>query len=162
MIFVVDWHPSLSKLPSILKHHYNILQNNTKQKEIFNTCPTVAFRKRKSIRDLVVRTDIVNKPSKQLIKTQPCGNCKFCPNIDSSEFIQGLNIKLRSRYGGDCKTRGIVYAAKCKRHDLVYVGHTGDTPSSRFSKHRYDIKKDRETQSLPPTFTKIMTRMIWK
>ena len=35
----------------------------------------------------------------------------------------------------------VAYAIRCKKHDLVYIGHTGEELSVRMSKHRYDFLK---------------------
>ena len=43
--------------------------------------------------------------------------------------------------GGDCKTNNLVYAARCKICELIYVGETSEALKTRFSKHRYDAKK---------------------
>ena len=40
----------------------------------------------------------------------------------------------------DCSTKDIVYAARCKICDLIYIGETQDPLRTRFSKHRYDAK----------------------
>ena len=53
---------------------------------------------------------------------------------------------------GDCKSRNVIYAALCKKHNLIYVGQTGETLSDRFSKHRYDIKKRPENSKLAQHF----------
>ena len=41
----------------------------------------------------------------------------------------------------DCNTKDVVYAARCKICDIIYVGETQDPLRTRFSKHRYDAKK---------------------
>ena len=49
---------------------------------------------------------------------------------------------MKLKPGANCKTKGIIYAIKCKKCDHIYIGHhTGDSMGERFSKHKYDIKK---------------------
>ena len=48
VIFVSEYHPSLKKLPVILKNHFHVLQNDKKLSQIFPVAPTVAFRRSKS------------------------------------------------------------------------------------------------------------------
>ena len=43
--------------------------------------------------------------------------------------------------GENCRTKCIIYAARCKKCDLLYIGHTKNELRERFGKHRYDIKK---------------------
>ena len=54
--------------------------------------------------------------------------------------------------GGTCKTSNVVYAARCKIHDKIYVGHTSEALSTRFSKHRYDIMKRPNNSELAEHF----------
>jgi len=35
----------------------------------------------------------------------------------------------------------VIYAARCKIHGLLYIGHTGEALKDRVNKHRYDAKK---------------------
>ena len=62
--------------------------------------------------------------------------------IDTSDTL--INIKngkqIKIDAGGTCRTSDIVYAAKCKRCKLIYVGETGKELRSRFCDHRYDAK----------------------
>ena len=60
-ILVTTWHPKLKQLSSILKKHFHLLQNDKKLKKVFTSPPLVAFRKKRSIRDIVVRNDIKKK-----------------------------------------------------------------------------------------------------
>ena len=139
-IFITTWHPSLRFLHRILRKHFFHIQNDDSLKEIFPEVPMVAFRRKKSIRNYIVRNDI-NPPQKNTEPTMPCNNCKkTCHLINQSSVINnnknGRRIKVSA--GGNCKTTNIIYVARCKKHDLLYIGHTGDDLARRFSKHRYD------------------------
>ena len=150
-IFVCDWHPSLSKVPSILKKNFKILQNNNKLKDIFTEPPSVAFRKKKSIRNHLVRNDILHK-QKGVQQTKPCGKCKLCPFINESTQITNNNVTIKIRDGGNCKSKGVIYAARCKRHEKLYIGHTGKTLADRFYQHRYDINNRSDNTELAMHF----------
>ena len=62
--------------------------------------------------------------------------------MSTSKTIKNKNTgaELKLKPGATCKTKGIIYAIKCKKCDHIYIGHTGDSMSDRFSKHKYDIK----------------------
>ena len=47
---------------------------------------------------------------------------------------------MKLKPGATCKTKGIIYTIKCKKCDHIHIGHTGDSMSELFSKHKYDIK----------------------
>ena len=72
-------------------------------KEIFTEPPSIAFRKKKSVRDHLVRNDIMQK-QKETQQTKPCGKCKLCPYINKSSEISNSNITFKSDNGGTCKT----------------------------------------------------------
>ena len=141
-IFVCDWHPSLSQAPSILRQHFPVLQSDDHLSKVFTESPTVAFRRPRTIRNIIVRNDI-NRPARKPTSTSECGSCILCKDIRKNPTITNTkkNITIKLKDGGNCKTKNVVYAARCKKHDLIYIGHTGNTLDNRFGKHRYDIKK---------------------
>ena len=141
IVFVCDWHPKLSQLPGMIKKNHHILQEDNKLKHIFKEPPVIAFRRAKTIKNHVVRNDVA-PPVELKGPTQPCGKCSICKMIDTSDTL--INIKngkqIKIDAGGTCRTSDIVYAAKCKRCKLIYVGETGKELRSRFCDHRYDAK----------------------
>ena len=101
-IFVCDWHPNMSQLPSVLKNHFHLLENDTKAKLIFTSKPIVAYRRPKTIKNIVVRNKIGGDGIKSNPKTtKPCGRCKLCKDILTAESISNekrrSNIKLNDR-----------------------------------------------------------------
>ena len=83
-IFVTEWHPSLSRLPSILKEHYHLLEQDKTLEKIFPSPPSVAFRRPRSLKNHLLRSDhnrTKNKDSKT--STTRCGRCKMCPSLRS-------------------------------------------------------------------------------
>ena len=84
----------------------------------------------------------------------PCGKCKLCPQINTAKLITNdkLYITEKIKGTGNCKERKIIYAAQCSKHKVVYIGHTGEQLSERFSKHRYDIKNRPDNNELAKHF----------
>ena len=159
VVFVTDWHPNFSRLPSILRENHHLLENDPNLNQIFKSVPIVAFRRTATIRSKLTRNDILTPTKRTTEKTKPCSKCKLCPNIEETSVIKQGNQTINLREGGgNCKTREVIYAATCIKHNKIYVGHTGDQLSDRFSKHRHDIlKKDRKTQNLRNTFMEVTT-----
>jgi len=60
------------------------------------------------------------------------------PNETIVNKNNGASMKIKP--GANCKTTGIIYAVNCKKCHQIYVGHTGNSMSIRWSKHKYDIK----------------------
>ena len=139
-IFVITWHPKLKQLPSILNENFKILNNDPKLQSIFNEKPTVAFRRKKNLSNFLCRNDIRTKSEEKLMK-QNC-KCQLCKIMSNKTTVinkkNGAMVSIKP--GGNCKSTGVVYAINCKKCDLIYVGHTGNTMSDRYAKHKSDIK----------------------
>ena len=102
----------------------------------------MAFRRRKNLANYLIKYDL-KKPDDAEKLTKPCGKYHLCPYIETATTITNKkrNIQCQIKSGGTCQTKNVVYAAICKRCNLINVGHTGESLATRFSKHKYDIKK---------------------
>ena len=142
-IFVSDWHPMLKNIPSILKQNFHLIENDSSLTKIFPSKPLVAYRRPKTIRNHVVRSDVLRKENETSGSTK-CGKCKLCTvnefSIKSTITNKNKGISRKIKDFGSCDSKGIIYAARCKKHNSIYVGHTGESLKSRFNKHRWDIK----------------------
>ena len=80
----------------------------------------------------------------------------LCPAICKELKITNSqqNISVEPISGGTCRTKNIIYAARCKKCDLIYIGHTSNELRERFGKHRYDIKKRPSNTELSEHFGK--------
>ena len=145
LIFVCNWHPNVSRLPTTLKKHFHLLQNDRKATEIFTSTPMVAYRRPRSLKNMLVKNAISEDDQpKQRRSTEPCGKgkCKLCKDIAIADEITNSKrrITIKAENGGNCQTKNLIYAVICTRCDMICVGQTGTTLCSRFSRHRYDIK----------------------
>ena len=131
-VLVCTWHPSL-------KH--NILSADIKFKER----STVAFRRKKNLSNHLCRNDIRKK---QIKKVEKCKGCQLCKIVNSNKTVVNKNngVKVDIKQGANCKTTGIIYAINCKTCEQIYMGHTGNSMSEWWSKHKYDVK-NRPTQN---------------
>ena len=84
----------------------------------------------------------------------PCRKCKLCLQINTTKLIPSdkLNIMEKIKGTGNCKEREIIYAAQCSKNKVLYIGHTGEQLSERFSKHCYDIKNRADNSELAKKF----------
>ena len=142
-VFTCNWHPHLAQLPSILKRNFYHLKNDRKLSKIFREPPLVAFRRARTIKSELVRTDLCSSESMAEKCTTPCGSCRSTCHLisQSSKVVNSKTNQSVPVAPGYCHSSNVIYAARCKKCDLIYVGETGDKISSRFSKHRYDAKK---------------------
>ena len=65
------------------------------------------------------------------------------------------NITEKIKVIGNCKEKEIIYAAQCSKYKVLYIGHTAEQFSERFSKHRYDIKDRPDNSELAKHFHEI-------
>ena len=138
-VLVCTWHPKLRNMSSILKENYNILNADIKLNKIFKERSTVAFRKNRTLGNQLCRNDIKKKKEDQM--DEKCTGCKLCRIIGKRDtLINPQNgAKVEVKPGSSCKTIGIIYAVHCKKCKQIYIGHTGESMSKRWSKHKYDI-----------------------
>ena len=139
-IFVCTWHPKLNNLKLLLQECHKILDADPRLKKIFTEKPTVAFRRKKNIGNHLCRSD---DREKKPTKKEKCKGCILCKQMKEGDILKnhkaGTQVELKP--GATCKTEGIIYAVRCKKCDLLYIGHSGDHMSKRFSGHKHDIKK---------------------
>ena len=157
-IFVCDWHPNVSRLPAVLKKHFHLLQNDRYAKDIFTSTPIVAYRRPRSLKNILVKSDLTIEmsPRKQENVTKACNRskCKLCKSIASTGTITNSKkgIRITAENGGTCQSTNLIYAAICTRHDIVCIGQTGATLSSRFNRHRHDIKNRPDNSEIAEHF----------
>ena len=81
--------------------------------------------------------------------TSPCGQsrCESCPLMSGKEEIVNGKTKYRTAKG-NCKTRNIVYNAKCKLCKKLYVGKSTQPCHKRINGHRNSLVKFVENQNI--------------
>ena len=55
--------------------------------------------------------------------------------------------------GGSPTNKGVIYAARCTKHDIIYIGQTGDPLNHRFNRHRSDTTLYPDRCELPKHFS---------
>ena len=137
-VFVCTWHPKLSQLPSILKENHKILTTDVKLSKTFPTISTVGFRRKKNLSNYLCRNDIKEKTSPD---EEKCKGCILCKQMRKEKTVTNkkTGIIVNAKPGACCKTKGVIYAVNCKKCNLMYIGHTGDSMAEHFSKHKYGI-----------------------
>ena len=142
-----QWHPQISKLSFILKKHKDILTGSPELSQCFPEAPKVMYRRKRSIKDILRKSDIAPNPGsgKTKVQNHPCGhgNCILCPSFSKSNVITNRQNghKFNMSQCRTCRTKNIIYDAECVRHKKIYIGQSKNQLNKRFCGHRYDIKK---------------------
>ena len=150
--FVITYHPDLPKVRNIVDKHWPIIESSDHLNSVFPQKPIMAFRRPKSLRDLLVRArlkpdSIDDEPHGEC---KPCGRprCRTCDMITPSHIAKSSNgAKVRLRGSTDCKTMNVVYLISCGECGKQYVGETKGLLSVRMNGHRDDWKHKRFERS---------------
>ena len=154
---VVTYAPTLPSLGKITRQHHHILHLSERTKQAFPQPPTVAYRRPKNLRDLLVRADLAPRANHPPGNT-PCGRsrCKTCPALMTTDIFTshctGKTYTLRT--AATCKSKDVVYLIQCKRCGLQYVGETEQALNERLNSHRSDIKRKNIDKPVAAHFNK--------
>ena len=97
-------------------------------------------------------SNIDERPTEDTEQTKGCKGCQFCGILQGETLTNpqnGCTIKTKP---GTCLYVGVIYALKCKKCQLLYVGQTGDNMKKRFGQHKYDFKKRPDQNELAKHF----------
>lgn len=81
----------------------------------------------------------------------PCYSCrKASPLINSNETHKNMHNGKEIKNLGErnCRTANIIYIARRKIYDDIYIGNTDLELSERFNKHRYNAKNRPDNNKL--------------
>ena len=135
-----------------MKSHFHLISNDPKLSKIFEQLPIVTYPKNKLVSDYLLKNGIANQQLHSNVAL--CGKWKLCPLVNTTKLITNgkLNITEKIKGTGNCKEKEVIYAAQCSKHKVLYIGHTGEELSERFSKHRHDIKNRPHNSELAKHF----------
>jgi len=126
------------------KRRFNRYTTGTAILQNHNIIP--AFRRNKNIQDLLVRAKI--KPLTNLTSRRQGDHFKhiyWFTSHTTKEVFQNLTV-------GKLSSKIFVYLVTCKQCGLQYVGETGNTISTRFAQHKYNVSKKKKTDTICEAF----------
>ena len=145
VFLVITYHPALSKrIYDILKSNQNILQSNAEHKKVFGSLPMVSFRRAKTIKDVLVRSKLMER------EFEP-GSCQTCTRrnclvnnfLDTSEHFTNAegDRRYNLRKGHlHCNSKFVVYKIRCKTCNKQYVGSTITKFRERFNNYKSQFR----------------------
>ena len=89
---------------------------------------------------------------------------KLCKIIsEKNEVVNDKNgLSVKCQRGGHCKSTGVIYAIKCKKCKLLYIGETKKALSDRYGGHKYDINNRPDNCDLAKLSTADQRVITWK
>ena len=162
VMLVTTWHPKLQFIQKTLRTSYEkFTKLHPDLKNTFPSRPLTAFKRNKTFKEYLTRSrytdNITTSPS---ALEQPNGQERIRIHKNMSTETSITNNKsgcTRNISGGTCRDRNIVYAARCKPCDLIYVGQTKIPLHKRFNIHRSDITMNPKRCELPKHFNESKT-----
>ena len=137
--FVITWHHHLKDLPFIVQRAYSkTAEKHPEFTETFKKPPMLAFRRPRNLFSHLVHSKYVES-KKYINVTKTRSFIENCMRRTDT-IINSQNNRQCKIQGGSANDQGVIYAAECTKHSLIYTGQTGDKLSNRFNRHRSDIK----------------------
>ena len=143
---VLTYHPHNTAIQNILiKNFRSIVLEDQHMAEVFNSPPLTAFRKGKSLRQHLVTSSFKSAARRPLAdyrgtrkcKRPVCSTCQFTWETDE---VNGPSNTFTLRNGFTCISENLIYAIKCKKCLMVYVGETYRRLGDRFAEHIRSVR----------------------
>jgi peptide-methionine (R)-S-oxide reductase len=161
--FTTTYNPHLKQVGKILNDKWDTLQSKKRLKKIFCNRPLIAYRRPKSLKDLLVRAKLnVNIGHSEVIPTQyfckPCGKprCFWCPIISNTHSFKseksGRHFKLLHEL--NCQSPWVIYVFTCVICKKQYVGKSETPLNIRLNNHKSHIKNSINSCELAEHFIK--------
>ena len=112
---------------------------------VFGSPPLMAFRKGKSLRQHLVTSSFksaTRRPPTNYRGTRQCRRpvCSTCVFTWETDEVQGPSNTFALRAGFTCVSENVVYAIRCKKCLMVYVGETYRRLGDRFVEHIRSVR----------------------
>lgn len=154
VVLSLKWHPRLRFLPKLMHTLYDRFSTEYPSlKRTFVEPPIVAFRKNRTIRDILVRAKSTPTPLQHQTNVNQGASARFSlssastlTNVNTGVTVNTINSQSSVH---DCD---VVYAAECTRCHQLYVGQTKQKLFLRFTGHRSDTANHPDRCELPLHF----------
>ena len=146
---VTTYNPHITFIAEIANRNWHLLQSKERLARIFQEPPLVAYRRLKSLRDILVSTKLKSKTTRANNNTNgscgPCSKpkCSWCSRInETSTFIGTQDSKVFDTFHTvNCQSTWVIYIIECKICQLQYVGKSETGFNLRLNNPRNHIKK---------------------
>ena len=152
-VLSVLWHPRLQFLQRALHGTYKRFSTKYPSlKKTFPEPPLVAYRKNPTLSNSLVRARYGPKTVPDQF-TLPATSTRLQKNMSTATSLTNTKSGITvPTICGHAKMSNVVYAARCKRCDIIYVGYTTNQLNNRFSGHRSDVSCHPDRSELPKHF----------
>ncbi len=152
VVMAVTYSRNLPNIKQILTRRHCLLHKSDRLKQAFRSPPMVAYRRCKSLQDILVHYKL-NK-IQSVNRSDPCGKGgALCQLMIERTTFGRTGSKLYEIKGYiDCNRTDVMYCIECKKcNGLLYVGETMSL-YERFQNHKSTIKKNGKSQLVDKHF----------
>ena len=145
----VTYNKNLPNIKSILDKHWHILKSNNQHEQIFKENPIIAFRKNKSLKDIIGGNTIEENKRKLKVKKKTTGKCSpcfsnkglCCNHILNTSTFQSSQTKetFNIYHHVNCKSKYVIYLLQCDLCNCQYIGKSETPFNIRLNNHRKDV-----------------------
>ena len=152
---IIPYHHHLGKLSKILHDNYRKMVTETPaMKRVFPAPPMVAFKRNKNLSDTLIQAKHWLRSKHQSPNQEGRDRTRIKHQMNKSgKLCNPKNGRSCAVAGGKPTDKGVIYAVKCKKHNVIYVGATTDHLNQRMNRHRSDISHYPERCELPRHFS---------
>ena len=143
------YNKNLPNIKSILEKHWHILKVNPEFEQIFKVNPMIAFRKNRSIKDIIGGDTIENNKRMLPAKTKKAGKCSpcfsnkglCCNHVENTTSFQSSQTKetFNIYHHVNCKSKYVIYLLQCTLCKCQYIGKSETPFNIRLNNHRKDV-----------------------
>lgn len=152
--FVIPNNPHNPPIGQIINKYSHILNNNPETDGIAKSRILITFTKPKSIRNILVKSDIRNT-ERENTGSRPCGKqCRICTFVKTSSTFSSTKNKRTFKITSliTCQTTCLIYLIQCKKCNKQYVGQTSNSLNTRMRAHLFDITHADENKPVSAHF----------
>mgnify|MGYP001796548552 CR=1 FL=1 len=159
---VIAWHNKFSNISkTVLSAYKCMIENFPEMKAKYPELPLVSYRRPRNIKSFLCKAihwkslDSENDNSSDKSSEPTPSRSLISKNMSPTKTVTNkLSERSCKIQGGQHSDSNLIYSAECLKHNMIYVGQTGDTLSNRFNRHRSDINCYPERCELPRHFSK--------
>ena len=142
---MATFHPALPNIAKILHRLQPVLQSSRRYQVAIGQVPMVAFRRPKSLKDILVHSDL-----KRQIPDKGCRGCgdRRCRVCDFLVVGTGFKSRVTGRdfiinFRLNCNSDHVVYLLSCAKCEMQYIGSTINKFRIRFNNHKSRLNAHR-------------------
>ena len=153
--FVTTYNPRTSCIAEVANRNWHFLQSKERLAHIFRERAVIAYKRPKSLRDVLVRTKLMDRTSEGhgIIKGScgPCNKpkCSWCVLINKTSTFTGTwgggggggdNV-FEIFHTVNCQSTFVIYIIECRICRLQYTGKSGTALNLRLNNQSNHIKR---------------------